>query len=151
MGDRLLVPECGTRSLVFCERMLQVQSSLPYRTALQFSDEVEDVSSDAARASRDARSGLTGPDVPVEADGEAVIAAGGGVCRKRAFSTELVRTGSPKTNVVVRNNGLHGDLPFDAFKVDPFRWHQLLPPFVAWIRTSSLRRSRGVGPLRSRA
>jgi len=133
MGDRLLVPGCGARSLILWERMLQVQSSLPYRTALHFSDEVEDVSSDAARASRNARSGLTGPGVPGEADGEAVIAAGGGVCRKRAFSTELVRTDSPKTNVVVRQNGLHGDLPFDAFKVDPFRWHQLLPPFVGWI------------------
>src|SRR2546428_7813252 len=131
MGDRPLVPRCGVRSLIFSERMLQVQSSLPYRTALHFSDEVEDVSSDAARASRDARSGLTGPGVPGEADGKAVIAANGGVCRKRAFSAELVRTDSPKTNVVVRKNRLHGDLPFDAFKVNPFRWHQLLPSFAA--------------------
>src|SRR5882724_12073196 len=131
MGDRLLVPGCGARSLIFCERMLQVHSSLPYRTALHFSHEVEDVSSDAARASRNARSGLTGPHVPGEADGETVIAAGGGVRRKRAFSTELVRTDSPKTNVVVRKNRLHRDLLFDAFKVDPFRWHQLLPSFAA--------------------
>jgi hypothetical protein len=113
--------------------MLQVQSSLSDRTSFNFSNEIEDVSSDVARASRDARSGLTGPGVPDEADGEAVIAAGGGVCRKRAFSTELVRTDSPKTNVVVRKNCLHGNLPFDAFKVDPFRSHQLLPSFVGWI------------------
>jgi hypothetical protein len=113
--------------------MLQVQSSLSDRTSFHFSNEIEDVSSDAARASRDARSGLTGPGVPGEADGEAVIAAGGGVCRKRAFSTELVRTDSPKTNVVVRKNCLHGNLPFEAFKVDPFRSHQLLPSFVGWI------------------
>src|SRR5207245_11425373 len=102
MGDRLLVPGRGARSLIFCERMLQVQSSLPYRTALHFSDEVEDVSSDAARASRNARSGLTGPGVPGEADGEAVSAAGGGVCRTRAFCMELARLESPKMYVAVR-------------------------------------------------
>src|SRR5207247_4763643 len=124
------------RHLTFCERMLQVQSSIPYRTALHFSDEVEDVSSDAARASRDARSGLTGPSVPGEADGKAVIAANGGVCRKRAFSAELVRTDSPKTNVVVRKNRLHGDLPFDAFKVNPLPLASIAP----------LVRCRGVGP-----
>src|SRR6267143_1782213 len=133
VGDRLLVPGCGARNLIFCERMLQVQSSLPDRTPFHFGDEVEDVSSDAARASRDARSGKTGPGVPSEADGEAGIAACGGVCRKRAFSTELIGTDSPKTNVVVRKNGLHGDLPFDAFKVDPFRRHHLLPSFAGWI------------------
>src|SRR5580704_7446372 len=106
--------------------MLQVQTSLPDRTAFHFGDEVEDVSADAARASRDARSGLTGPYVPSEADGEAVIAFGGRMCRKRAFSTEFVRTDSPKTNVVVRKNSLHGDLLFDAFEVDPFRSHHFL-------------------------
>src|SRR5258707_1053857 len=126
VGDRLLVPGCDARDLIFCERMLQVQSSLSDRTAFHFSDEVEDVSSDAARASRDARSGLTGPGVPGGAHGEAVIAAGGGVCRKRAFSAELIRTDPPKTNVIVRKNSLHRDLPFDAFEVDPFRWHYLL-------------------------
>jgi hypothetical protein len=118
--------------------MLQVQGSLRDRTTFHFGDEVEDVASDAARASRDARSGLTGPDVPSEADGEAVIAACGGVCRKRAFSTEFIGTDSPQTNVVVRKNGLHGDLPFDAFKVDPFRWHHLLPAIVGWIGMSPL-------------
>src|SRR6267378_1252452 len=92
--------------------MLQAQSSFPDRTAFHFGDEVEDVSSDAARASRDARSGLTGPGVASEADGEAVIAACGGVCRKRAFSAELIGTDSPKTNVVVRKNSLHGDCSF---------------------------------------
>jgi hypothetical protein len=39
--------------------MLQVQSSFPDRTAFHLGDEIEDASSDAARAGRDARSGLT--------------------------------------------------------------------------------------------
>src|SRR6267143_4859491 len=98
--------------------MLQVQSSFPDRTAFHFGDEVEDVSSDAPRASRDARSGLTGPGVASEADGEAVIAACGGVCRKRAFSTELIGTDSPKTNVVVRKNGLHGDRHLEGTRLN---------------------------------
>src|SRR6476646_7395429 len=110
--------------------MLEVQSGLPDRTAFHFGDEIEDASSDAARAGRDARSGLAGPRVASETGGEAVIASGGRVRRKRAFSSELIRTDSPKANVVVRKNGLDRDLPFDAFKVDPFRWLHLLSLFA---------------------
>jgi hypothetical protein len=116
--------------LIFCERTFEVQSSLPDRAAFHFGDEVEDVSAEAARASRDARSGLTGPGVPSEAYGEAVIAAGGRVRRKRTLSTEFVRADSPKTNVVVRKKSLHGDLPLDALEVHPFGWHHLLPSFL---------------------
>jgi hypothetical protein len=55
------------------------------------------------------------------------------VGRKRAFPTELVHTNSPKTNVIVRKNCLHGDLRFHAFEVNPFRWHYSLLSFVGSI------------------
>ena len=86
------------------------------------------------------------PDVPSEADREAVIALGGRVRRKRAFSTELIRTDSPKTNVVMRKNSLHGDLPFDAFEVHPIRSHRFLLSLVDSMGTSPLCSRRGAEP-----
>src|SRR5271156_695657 len=103
--------------------MLQAQSRLPDRTAFHLRDEVQEVAADTARTSRDARSRLTGPGVPGETDGEAVIASGGRMCRKRTPSPEFIRTNSPKANVIVRKNRLHGDFRFDAFEVNPLRWH----------------------------
>src|SRR5580700_8543318 len=83
--DRLVVPGGGEREKIFCKGTIEAQSGLPDRTAFHFGDEGEDVPADAARASRDAGSGLTGPYVPSETDGEAVFASGRRVRRKRAF------------------------------------------------------------------
>ena len=121
------------RELGSSERTIKAHSGFPDRAALHFSDEVEDVPADAARTSCDARGRPARPDVPSEIDGEAVIASGGGVCRKRAFPTELVRTNTSKAKVIVRKNCLHGDLRFHAFEVNKFRRHYSLLSFVGSI------------------
>src|SRR5262249_22587541 len=137
-----LVGRCSTGKPVFCERMLKVESSLADRAAFHFRDEIEDISSNASRAGRDARRGLTAPGVAREANAETVIAPGRRGRRKWAFSTELVDTDSAKRNVIMGEDGFDRNHPFDAAKVHPFDCHHFLRSIAGAVSNECARKRK---------